>query len=119
MSCACCLASRSRSSVRLAACSRSCLPRSPAASPSAICFWRVSTARISGGHMNLAVNQMNAAKVSAWASSVKLMFIIVPFRDLQPLLDHRQQRVGKREKQPDAEADNERRVDQPQQQEHF
>jgi hypothetical protein len=32
----------------------------PAARPSAICFWRVSIARNSGGQMNLTVNQMNA-----------------------------------------------------------
>ena len=47
-------ASRTTSSARLDASSRSCLPRSAAASPSAICFWRVSIARSSGGQTNLA-----------------------------------------------------------------
>ena len=52
---------------------RLCRPCSPAARPSAICFWRVSIARISGGHTNLAVNQMNAANAAACMKSVRLI----------------------------------------------
>jgi hypothetical protein len=51
-------------------------PSSAAASPSAICFWRASTARISGGQTNLAVNQMKAAIAAACISSVRLMFMV-------------------------------------------
>src|SRR6266513_384977 len=68
-------ASASSSCARLPAASRSRLPCSPAARPSAICFWRRSIARISGGQMNLTVNQMKSAKARACAIRVKLRFI--------------------------------------------
>ena len=51
-------------------------PCSPAARPSAICRWRVSTARISGGQTNFAVNQMKAANATACITSVRLMFML-------------------------------------------
>jgi hypothetical protein len=66
-------ASVSISTIRFSVAARLCLPASPAASPSAICFWRFSMAPISGGHMNLAVNQMKAANATACMTSVKLM----------------------------------------------
>ena len=40
-------------------------------------FWRLSTARISGGQTNFAVNQMKAAKAPACINSVRLMFMLV------------------------------------------
>src|SRR5436309_11107758 len=68
-------ASASSSCARLPAASRSRLPCSPAARPSAICFWRRSIARIGGGQMNLTVDQMKSAKARACAIRVKLRFI--------------------------------------------
>src|SRR5712692_6602037 len=65
----------SSSCARLPAASSSCRPRSPAASPSAICFWRSSILRIRYGQMNLTVNQMKSAKLSACAIKVRLKFM--------------------------------------------
>ncbi len=48
---------------------------SPAASPSAMVFWRPSMARSMGGQMNFTVNQMKLAKTIACATSVKLRFM--------------------------------------------
>src|SRR2546422_2244125 len=50
----------SSSCARLPAASSSRRPCSPAASPSAICFWRSSILPISHGQMNLTVNQMKS-----------------------------------------------------------
>src|SRR5204863_5567697 len=91
-------------------------PRSASARPSAICFWRDSMARTSGGQMNFTQNQMNAAKVIACAISVRLKFMLRPFRGLSDL---REQRVGEREEHREADADDERRVDQAEQQENL
>src|SRR6267378_5021814 len=106
----------SSSCARLPAASRSRRPWSPAARPSAICFWRCSIARISGGQMNLTVNQMNSAKARACAIRVRLMFI----GSRAGLAAQRaEQRVGEREEHADPEADDERGVDQPEEQEHL
>src|SRR5438552_10928536 len=116
-------ASASMSPMRLSADARSCRPCSPAARPSAICFCRVSMARISGGHTNLAVNQMNAAKAAACMKSVRLMFMaalrqveVVRSLLLEP---GRDQRIAEREQHRDTQADDERGVDQAEQQEHL
>src|SRR5687768_5844286 len=85
-----------------------------------MCFWRASTARISGGQTKRAVNQMNAAKVAACAMSVRLMFMTIPWRDSWSWLLHdRQERIGEGEEHGQAYPDDERRVDQAEQQEHF
>ena len=73
---------------------------------SAICFCRVSIARISGGQMNLAVNQMKRPKPTACISRVRLMFIAAS--GLRPatsalLEPGRDQRVAEREQHRDAE----------------
>src|SRR5678815_1230734 len=109
------------SATRFSAETRFCRPCSPAWRPSAIWRWRVSTARISGGHTNFAVNQMNAANATACISSVRLMFIGDPCaRSEAALLETgRDQRIAEREQHRDAEADDERRVDQPEQQEYL
>src|SRR6266853_1178433 len=65
----------SSSCARLPAASSSRRPCSPAARPPAICFQRCAIARISGGQMNLTVNQMKSAKARACAIRVKLRFI--------------------------------------------
>src|SRR6266581_3963015 len=65
----------SSSCARLPAASSSRRPRSPAARPSAICFWRSSILRVKYGQMNLAANQMKSAKASACAINVRLKFM--------------------------------------------
>jgi hypothetical protein len=58
-SCARARASRISASVCFCASASEERPRSASARPSAICFWRVSIARMSGGHTNFTdVNQM-------------------------------------------------------------
>src|SRR5258706_21567 len=117
----------SSSCARLPASSSSRLPCSPAARPSAICFWRCSIARISGGQMNLTVNQMNSAKASACAIRVRVRFMCgswrsrpAPASGSRHLAAQRaEQRVGEREEHADPEADDERGVDQAEQQEHL
>src|SRR4051812_5458519 len=95
------------------------LPCSPAARPSAMVFWRSSMARRSGGHTNLTVNQMNAAKTIACAKSVKLMFML-PLRRLRNRsAEPRQQGVARGEPQRKAHADDEGRVDQAEEQENL
>jgi hypothetical protein len=69
------LASAIMSATRFSAVTRLWRPCSPASSPSAICFCRVSTARIIGGQMNFAANQMNRPNPMACISMVRLMFI--------------------------------------------
>src|SRR6476661_5584381 len=106
MSCACCRASRSMSAVRTAACSRSCLPRSAAARPSAICFWRASIARDKCGHTNFAVNQMNIANERAWAKSVRLIFMAFRARS-ELAADDREQWIAESEEHRETDADDE------------
>ena len=72
------LASVIRSAIRFSVLARLCRPCSPAARPSAICFCRVSMARISGGHTNFAVNRMKTKNAIACITSVKLMFMTAP-----------------------------------------
>ena len=85
---------------------RFCRPCSPAARPSAICFCRVSIARISGGQTNFAVNQMKRPKPTACISSVRLMFMRCLWtsdgrrRLLEP---GRDQRIAEREQHREAE----------------
>ena len=69
-------------------CASSLRPCSPAARPSAICFWRVSMARISGGQMKRAQNQMKAANATACMISVRLKFMacLVRVRDCDAAL---------------------------------
>ena len=57
------------------------------ARPSAMVFWRVSTALSRGGQISLTVNQIRIANETACASIVKLMFISVPCR-LNQLCDY-------------------------------
>src|SRR5438552_3910394 len=120
------LASLNISAMRFSALTRLWRPSSPAASPSAICFWRVSIARISGGQTNFAVNRMKAKNATACINNVRLMFMTGP---LFPLLQSRicarlfqprwNERIAEREEHRDTQADNERRVDQAEEQEHF
>src|SRR5688572_9393679 len=79
-------------------------------------FWRVSMARSMYGHTSFTVNQMNAAKTIACANSVRLMFMLP---SLRRLLEGGGERVGEGEEHRDAQADDERRVDQTEQQEHL
>src|SRR4029450_13227511 len=110
-------ASASISATRFSAAARACRPCSPAARPSAICFCRVSIARIRCGHTNFDVNQMNAANATACITSVKLMFMAAPWRwrgggSCRLLEPGRDQRVAEREQHREADADDEGRVDQ-------
>src|SRR3982751_2897305 len=74
-------------------------------------------ARMSGGHTKRAVNQMNAPKATACINRVRLMFIR---RSDTPLFEPgRDQWIAECEQHRDAEADDERRVDQSKQQEHL
>src|SRR5215217_6807765 len=84
-------------------------PCSAAARPSAMVFWRASMARSMCGHTNFTVNQMNAANVIAWATSVRLRFMLLP---PARLAECGGQRVGESEEHRDAQADDERGVDQ-------
>src|SRR6185295_10280118 len=100
--------------------SRSGLPRSPAASPSAVGFWRCSIARSVCGQISLTVNQMKAAKTMACANSVRLMFMRSLLREPGPSRTQlREQRVAGGEPEREADADDEGGVDQAEQQEHF
>src|SRR5690349_2293735 len=72
---------------------------------------------MSGGHTKRAVNQMNAPKATACINSVRLMFI--RRSDAALLEAGRDQRIAEREQHRDAEADDERRVDQPKEQEYL
>src|SRR5678816_4739858 len=76
-----------------------------------------SMARNSGGHTNFAQNMKNATKTMACAMSVRLKFMLLSLSG--GLSDLRQQRVGEREEHREADADDERGVDQAQQQEHL
>src|SRR5213594_3333330 len=106
----------SSSCARLPAASRSRRPCSPAASPSAIVFWRSSILRVKYGQMNLAENQMKSAKARACAIKVRLCS-----SEIRAGLaaQRAEQRVGAREEHADPEADDERGVDQAEQQEHL
>src|SRR5262249_52757592 len=122
ISLACSRARCSSSPARFAASSRSCLPRSAAARPSAICFWRASMAFSSGGHTNFSVNPMNSRKAMPCAIIVKFRFIFLsPSREKQLALlgDDGEERVAEREQHGETDADDEGRVDQAQQQEHL
>src|ERR1022692_1765326 len=120
------LASTIISAMRFSAFTRLCRPSSPAAKPSAICFCRVSIARISGGQMNFAVNRMNAKNATACINSVRLMFMTgspviltaesIPARLLQ---SRRDEGISEREQHRDAQPDDERSVDQAEEQEHL
>ena len=73
-----------------------------------------------GGQTNFAVNQMKIAKVAACAISVRLMFI-TPVRSAlaNVTADDGEQRIAEREQHRQTDADDERRVDQAEQQEHL
>src|SRR4051812_33251375 len=83
-------------------------------------------ARISGGHTNLAVNPMNARKATICAISVRLKLIrSFPLpcscggSPGPGLAERRGERAGEGEEHRDAQADDERGVDQAKQQEHL
>src|SRR5262249_24991454 len=117
---ACDFASFIISATRVSALDRLCLSSSPAATPSAICFCRVSMARISGGQMNFQQSQMNTPKETACISIVRLMFMELPFsfclRLSQP---GGNQWIAEGEQHSDAQPDDEGGVDQAEQQEHL
>ena len=84
---------------------------------------------ISGGHTNLTVNRMKSENEIACAINVRLMFMFEYPRgrrqneragDAVELLgDDGKQGIAERKQHRDAEADDERGVDQAQQQEYF
>src|SRR5512140_3059033 len=79
-------------------------------------------ARNIGGHTKRTVNQMNAAKTIACATSVKLMFMrpsASPDGSGNRSADLAEQRVAGGEPQGQAHADDERSVDQAEQEEHL
>src|SRR6266478_5063988 len=94
--------------------SRAWRPCSAAARPSAMVFCRASIARSSGGQTTFTVNQMNSANATACAISVRLKLIASSL-----LRNHREQWVGKCKHHGETDADDERRVDQAEKQEHF
>src|SRR5712671_297894 len=91
-------------------------PWSAAASPSAMVFCRVSMARDMYGQTNLAVNQMKLANTSAWATSVKLRFMLP---SAERSAECGGERIGEGEEHRDPQTDDERSVDQAEQQEHL
>src|SRR5881394_2781632 len=93
------------------------LPCSAAARPSAIVFCRVSMARSMCGQMNFIVKPMKVTKTMACAISVKLRFMR-PSAGCRSA-ERRGERVGEGEEHRDAQADDERCVDQAEQQEHL
>src|SRR5262245_29786978 len=118
------LASAIISLVRFAAASRSSRPRSAAARPSAMVFCRASMARVSGGQIKRAQNQMKAANVTACASSVTLMMIALPLPGMLPArlaspAETCEERIASRKPQRQTDTDDERRVDQAEQEEHL
>src|SRR5512145_3385031 len=112
------LASRSASAERLEASSRSSLPRSAAARPSAICCCRSAMAFCSGGQMNFIVIQMKMANQIIWPMRVALMLTLVSWLDgFQPIKslvrrNERDERVGEQQEQRDTDADHGHRVEQ-------
>src|SRR5712692_2442320 len=72
-------------------------------------------ARSMNGQTNFTVNQMNAANVMTCANRVRLMFMTCS----SLLAESGGQRIGEGEEHGDAQADDERRVDQAEQQEHL
>src|SRR5919109_2392452 len=119
--------------MRFCASSRLLLPRSAAAKPSAIFFWRSSSARISGGQMNFIVPQAPMRKTTSWMNSVALIFMGGFGKRVQQLPSGHgptgvsgyarrassRERIGEREHHGDTDADQERGVDQANQQEHL
>src|SRR5262245_50280647 len=69
------------------------------------------------GHTNFTVNQMNAAKTTACATSVKLRFMLPSPR--YGSAECGREWVGESEEHRDAQADDEGRVNQAEQQEHL
>src|SRR5258706_8212215 len=92
-------------------------PCSAAARPSAMVFWRASMARSMCGQMNFTLDQIKLANTIACATSVKLRFM--PPSPSKRLAERRRERVGEGEEHRDAQADDERGVDQAEQQEHL
>jgi hypothetical protein len=76
MSWACARACFSASSLLSDASCRALAPRSAAASPSLMRFWRSCRALITGGQTKALVNQISAMKTTDWANSVTLMSTI-------------------------------------------
>src|SRR5581483_5041343 len=114
------------SAERLAASSRSCLPRSAAANPSAICFWRSCIARCSGGQIYLIVSQMKMPNQIAWPSNVALIFTLAsPANETkrrstaQRLLHDRHERIREQQVQTDTHADHGDRIEQAGDDEHL
>src|SRR5437868_2988637 len=104
----------SRSACALASTSRRRIFSAPATASTATCSCRASIALSSGGQMNLTVNQMNSANAMACAMIVAVKLIATPL-----LRNHRKQGIGEREHHSEADADDEGRVDQAEQQEHL
>ena len=74
------------------------------------------------GQTYFTVMKMNAKNTIAWANSVALMFMASPSGSalgLRFLAEWAGQRIREREEHRDTEANDERRVDQPEQQEHL
>src|SRR5258706_4809604 len=118
-SCARPRASRTITSVCFCASASEERPRSASASPSAICFWRVSIARISGGQIHLRVARMKVTNTATSANIVKFRFMKRSLSGGGRLDESRDQRVGEREKHREADADDERSVDQAEKQENL
>src|SRR5262245_14187599 len=76
-------------------------------------------ARSSGGQTNLMVNAMNARNTTPWAISEKLKFMRASRLALPASAEPREQRVAGGEPQRQADADDERCVDQAEQQEYL
>ena len=70
---ACLRASATMLSASVFALSRLCCPRSAAASPSAISFWRSSIEVMIGGQMNFMQNQTNTIIAIVWPMRVILI----------------------------------------------
>src|SRR4249919_3541409 len=71
---------RSSPSAVSCACANARWLLSAAARPSAIFFWRSSSAAFSGGQMNFIVNQTRSTKESIWPKKVMLIFTTRPRR---------------------------------------
>src|SRR5262245_13404879 len=82
-------------------------------------FCRASIARNSGGQTNLMVKPISAANTSACETSDSKLTFMLPPGCPSALAEPREQRVAGGEPQRQADADDERGVDQAEQQEHL
>src|SRR5699024_385445 len=100
-------------------------PRSAAARPSLMRFWRSRKALLTGGQMNFMVNQINSAKTMTWASNVALILMRLlryrlvagPISRLSAA-DRSNERVRKHQEQRNTNADHGNGVKQAGHQEH-